>query len=211
MSTRLLLPAFYFGSVEHYALIARSEHVVIDLGEHHERQSYRTRTGIVGANGRQELQVHIARRSGGKMPMGTVGLSYAEPWQRRHMQAIRSAYGQTPWFIHYIGEVEALLEQRYDRLAQLNLATMRAAMRWLRLDREISVEERHVEPATVAAENLLDLRTALHPKRALPTDVPPVAPYTQVFADRHGFQERLSIVDLVMNLGPEAPQALLRL
>ena len=88
----LLLPAFYFGSVEHYALIARSRRVVIDTGEHYERQSYRTRTGIIGPNGRKDLIVTIDRRSGEKMPMRTVGLSYAEPWNARHVQAIRSAY-----------------------------------------------------------------------------------------------------------------------
>ncbi|MBP8823936.1 MAG: WbqC family protein [Flavobacteriales bacterium] len=211
MSTTLLFPAFYFGSVEHYALIARSTRLVIDLGEHYERQSYRTRTGIVGANGRQDLQVHIARRSGAKMPMGTVGLSYTEPWHHQHVQAIRSAYGMAPWYIHYIDELEGLLGQKYDRLVDLDLATLRMVLRWLRLDRAIIVEEHYVEPATAAAEHLWDLRTTLHPKRALPPGTPSVVPYPQVFTDRHGFHGRLSILDLLMNLGPEALQALLRM
>lgn len=210
MACTPLFSTFYWGSVEHYAVMARSNRIVIDLGEHYERQSYRTRTALTGPNGRQDLQVHIARRSGEKMPMGTVGLSYAEPWHRQHVQAIRSAYGQTPWFIHYIDEVEDLLEQRYDRLAELNLATLRTAMRWLRLSPEITVEEHYVEPGTVTAAGLWDLRTALHPKRPLPLTVPPLAPYAQVFAERQVFQHRASILDLVMNLGPEAPRALLR-
>lgn len=210
MALTLLMSAFYFGSVEHYAVIARSGRVVINLGEHYERQSYRTRTSIVGPNGRQALQVHIVRRSGEKMPMGTVDLSYTEPWHRQHLQAIRTAYGMAPWFIHYIDEVEALLVKKYDRLADLDLASMHMVLRWLRLEPAITVAESYVEPATATAEGLLDLRTALHPKRPLPPTVPAVAPYAQVFADRHGFQGRVSVLDLVMNLGPEAPQALLR-
>ena len=43
-----LLSAFYFGSVEHYRLLARHPKVIIDTGEHYVRQSYRTRTSIVG-------------------------------------------------------------------------------------------------------------------------------------------------------------------
>lgn len=205
-----LFPAFYFGSVEHFALIAQCDRLVIDLGEHYERQSYRTRTTIMGANGPQHLQVHIARRSREKMPMGSVGLSYAEPWPSQHVQALRSAYGQTPWFIHYIGDLEEVLLRTYERLADLDLGTMRLALGWLGLRPAITVANAYVEAGTSAAEGLLDLRTALHPKRALPAGMPVVPPYTQVFADRHGFHPRLSIIDLVMNLGPEARTALQR-
>ncbi len=34
-----VLSAFYFGSVEHYRLLAQRPKVIIDLGEHYERQS----------------------------------------------------------------------------------------------------------------------------------------------------------------------------
>lgn len=204
-----LLSAFYFGSVGHYALIARHPRIVIDTGEHYVRQSYRTRTGILGANGPQDLQVHIARRGGERMPMHTVGLSYGEPWPARHLHAIRSAYGNTPWFIHYISDIEAVLRQRHERLADLDLATLRLALRWLGLETEVVVREQYQEAGDAAREGLLDLRPALHPKRPWPEALPCPAPYPQVFADRHGFTGRLSIIDLVMNLGPEARSLLL--
>jgi hypothetical protein len=197
----LLLPAFYFGTVEHYALIAKSGRIVNDAGEQYERQSYRTRTGIIGHNGKQDLIVTIERRSGEKMPMHTVGLSYTEPWNARHVHAIRSAYGQTPWFIHYIDEIEAVLLKKYDRLVELDLATMDLAMKWLGLKAELAVSPTYVEELGASID---DHRTDLHPKRVLPSGVHPVGPYVQVFADRHGFTGRLSIIDLVMNTGPDA-------
>ncbi len=200
-----LFPALYFGSVEHYALLARAGRCLVDIGEHYERQSYRTRTTIAGANGLQALQVHIARRSGEKMPMRTVGLSYAEPWHLQHLQAIRSAYGQSPWFIHYMQDIEAVVGAKHALLTDLNLATMRLAAEWLGLAAP-EVQESYIEhvPADV-----LDLRTALHPKRPLPAEVRAVPVYPQVFADRLGPQGRLCVIDLVMNLGPGARQALL--
>ena len=139
-----VLSAFYFGSVEHYRLLAKHPRVIIDIGEHYERQSYRTRTGIMGPNGRQDLVVQIARRSGEKMPMKSVGLSYVETWQQQHVHAIRSAYGNTPWFIHYIDEVENVLLKKYDRLVDLDLATMRLGMKWLGLKTEVVVSEEYV-------------------------------------------------------------------
>ena len=195
-----LLSAFYFGSVEHYALITHSERIIIDVGEHYERQSYRTRTSIIGPNGKQDLVVSIARRSGEKMPMHSVGLSYVEPWHLQHIQAIRSAYGQTPWFIHYMPDIEELLLKQYDKLIDLDLATMHLAMKWLGITCTVEVRETFVEEL----EGLTDHRNDLHPKKALPAGIERVPPYTQVFADRHGFVGRLSIVDLVMNAGPQA-------
>jgi hypothetical protein len=43
----------------------------------------------------------------------------------------------------------------------------------------------------------------------MPTEIIRIPPYTQLFADRHGFQPRMSVIDLVMNTGPEA-RSLLR-
>ena len=202
-----LLSAFYFGAVEHYALLARSECAVIDTGEHYERQSYRNRSSIIGPNGRQDLVVSIARRSGEKMPMHSVGLSYAEPWNAQHVQAIRTAYGQTPWFIHYMPDVEDLLLKKHGSLVELDLATMRMALKWLKMDIAIELRENFVEDPS----GMLDLRTSLSPKKSLPLGVPAVTVYTQVFADRHGFAGRLSILDLVMNAGPDARGILKRL
>ena len=199
-----LLSACYFGSVEHYRLLAQYPRVIIDTGEHYERQSYRTRTRIAGPNGIADLVVPIERRSGEKMPMHTVGLSYAENWGHRHVHAIRSAYGNTPWFIHFIDEIEAVLRKKYDRLVDLDLATLRMAMKWLGLSTEIMVSEEYVE----AEGTHLDLRNALQPKKALPAAITPVPSYSQVFAGRHGFVPRMSIIDLVCNTGPQARHTL---
>ncbi|MBK8614589.1 MAG: WbqC family protein [Flavobacteriales bacterium] len=222
-----VLPAFYFGSVEHYRLLAKHPRVIIDLGEHYERQSYRTRTRIVGPNGVQDLTVQIARRSGEKMPMHTVGLSYAETWPQQHVHAIRSAYGNTPWFIHYIDEIEAVVLKKYERLVDLDLATMRLGLKWLGLGTEVLLSEEYVVPSLLSDvlsrsmssngrghetsdnEQGIDLRTTLHPKRPLPPELTAVPAYPQIFADRHGFAPRMSVIDLVMNAGPEARRSLL--
>lgn len=196
-----LLSSFYFGSVEHYRLLARHPRVIIDIGEHYVRQSHRTRTRIVGPNGPQDLSAQIVHDHGRKMPMRTVRLSYAETWPQQHLHAIRSAYGNAPWFIHYIDEIEAVLLARHERLIDLNLATLRMGLNWLGLRTAVEVREQHVEDT----DDLLDLRDALQPKKPLPEGVEAGPPYPQVFEQRHGFQQRLSVVDLVMNLGPEAP------
>ncbi|MBK9759211.1 MAG: WbqC family protein [Flavobacteriales bacterium] len=216
-----LLSAFYFGSVEHYRLLVQHAKVIIDIGEHYERQTYRTRTSIVGPNGKQDLVLQIARKSGEKMPMRNVGLSYVESWQHQHVHAIRSAYGNTPWFIHYIDEIEEVILKKYDRLIDLDLATMRLGMKWLGLKTEFELSETYIEVtrgegrgasaasnstfhSPLATHQLVDLRSLLHPKKPLPPEVTPTPLYAQVFADRHGFIPRMSIIDLVCNSGPDS-------
>ncbi len=212
-----VLSAFYFGTVEHYRLLARHPQVIVDVGEHYVRQSYRTRTGIVGPNGRQDLSVQVVHDHGHKMPMHQVAVSYAESWPQQHLHAIRSAYGKTPWAIHFLDHIEAVFAQRHARLVDLDLATMRLGLKWLGLATEIEVRENYMEESEVGdvwrvangqapphTAPYLDLRSSLHPKKALPPAVPQVPPYTQVFADRHGFVPRLSVIDLLCNCGPEA-------
>ncbi|MGV3636352.1 MAG: WbqC family protein [Flavobacteriales bacterium] len=202
-----VIAAFYFGSVEHYRLLASHPKVIIDIGEHYERQSYRTRTSIVGPNGVQDLNVQIVRDHGRKMPMREVGLSYKESWPQQHVHAIRSAYGQAPWFIHFIDDIEAVILKRYDRLVDLDLATMRLGMKWLGLTTEVVVSERFVEVGTIP--DAVDLRGTFHPKAPLPSAVPSVRVYPQVFQERHGSRPRCSIIDLVCNMGSRSRAALL--
>lgn len=200
-----LLSSFYFGSVEHYRLLARYPTVLIDIGEHYVRQSYRTRTGIIGPNGVQQLSAQVEHDHGRKMPMRDVRLSYAETWPAQHLHAIRSAYGMTPWFIHYIDEVEHVLMARHEHLIDLNKATLKLGLRWLGLPTEVEVAEHYVEDPS----GMADLRASFHPKKPLPPEVAPILPYPQVFADRHGFHPRMSVIDLVCNCGPQAPLQLL--
>ena len=214
-----VLSAFYFGTIDHYRVLAKHPKVIIDLGEHYERQSYRNRTTVIGPNGTNDLVVPIARRSGEKMPMREVGLSYAETWPRQHLHAIRSAYGKTPWFIHFEDDLNDLLSKRYDRLVELDLATMRLAMKWLGLGTELVLSETYVEvngewvgsdlARKTTNNQFVDLRTAVHPKQPLPDPLLTPPTYTQVFADRHGFIPGLSIIDLVCNCGRDARRVVL--
>ena len=200
-----LLTACYFGSVEHYRLLAQCTKVRIDTGEHYVRQSYRTRTRILGPNGPQDLVVPVIHDHGHKMPMHEVRLSYAETWPQQHLHAIRSAYGKSPWYMHYIDDIEAVLLAGHERLVDLDLATMHLGMKWLGIGAVVVSSDAFVDRDEAGST---DHRNTLHPKRPLPGGLAPVVPYPQVFADRHGFVPRLSVIDLVCNLGPEARQVL---
>ncbi len=195
-----VIPAMYFGPVDLYRVLARHTHAVVDTGEHYERQSYRTRTSIVGANGVQDLVVQIARRSGEKMPMREVRLSYAETWPAQHMHAIRSAYGKTPWYIHFEDGLKSMLHTGHGSLVELDLTTMHMCLRWAGIRCELQVIEQYIPPEEIMPG--LDLRQGHHPKRPIPPALGDTPVYPQVFSDRHGFVPRMSMIDLLCNAGP---------
>jgi hypothetical protein len=89
------------------------------------------------------------------------------------------------------------LTPHHDSLLDLNTAILR----WL-LGKFKSTAT--VEPTTDydPAPSIPDYRNAFSPKRPLPAEGFPK--YYQVFADRLPFAHNLSILDLMMNLGPEA-------
>jgi hypothetical protein len=54
-------------------------------------------------------------------------------------------------------------------------------------------------------EDLIDLRQTIHPKREAPIATPS---YSQVFQDKFGFVEQMSVLDLLFNEGPMASRYL---
>ena len=69
--------------------------------------------------------------------------------------------------------------------------------------------EPHIEYSSSYSEPApgeTDLRDAIHPKKRKAETILPVQPkpYYQVFSEKYGFQPDLSIIDLLMNIGPES-------
>jgi len=193
----LIVPACYFGPIELYKAIARADRVIVDTGEHFVRQSYRTQTHLASANGVETLSVRI-QRTHEKTPMRQMRLSYAEAWPAQHWHAIRSAYGQSAWFIHYEEAVRSVVLTKHENLVERNMATMQLMLRLCRMDKPLHVEQEYQEPTQG-----IDLREALHPKKELPAFLQPTPSYRQVFEEKYGFAPRMSILDLLMNMGPE--------
>ena len=194
----LIIPACYFGPVELYRVIAHADRVIVDLGEHYVKQSYRTQTHIAAANGAERLSVRI-QRTHVKTPVREMHVSYSEHWVEQHWHAIRSAYGQSAWFIHYEDDVRSVVLDRNTSLSERNLNSMRLMLRLCKLEQTLEVSNEYVEMA-----NTLDLRGILHPKKDLPASLLSRSTYRQVFEEKHGFIPRMSILDLLMNMGPEA-------
>ena len=193
---KVLLSTTYFGPVQWYQKLHRAETVDIEQWESFQKQTYRNRCEIATTQGIQALTVPIIR---GTSPlMKDIKISDHGNWRHLHWNAIKSAYGESPFFDYYQDDIRPFFEKRWDYLLDFNEAI-----------RETMCELVDIKPKvdyTTAYQQAVidDYREGINPKHpALDPDFTP-KPYYQVYAQKHGFLPNLSILDLLMNMGPES-------
>lgn len=176
--------------------------VYIEACENFQKQSYRNRCRLYGAEGVQTLSFPILHEGGThKIPISEIKIDYKTPWVQQHERAIISAYGMSAYFDYYKDELFAILEAGHERLFDLNLALMRFFIEKTGIMVDLRLTEDYErEP------QMEDLREVIHPKRpnTILSELDLEKPYFQVFAPKYGFQSDLSIMDLLFNEGPDS-------
>lgn len=202
-----VLPPRLFPPSAYYAVMAQYPAVAIDADMRYDKRAKAVhRYRIADTRGPLELTVPVARPEGATtaagVPWSAVGVSAHGRWWEVHRTALESAYGRTPFFEYYIDRLLPLFAprplDRAESASDLCLRADKAVRGILGLDTAIISTA-----AASAAEQCADMR------RTMP-EVPDAA-YWQVRADRFGFIGGISILDLIFNMGPEAPEVLLRM
>lgn len=194
----VLLSSLYLAPVEYYAALFRAEKVLLEVNDHYQKQSYRNRCHIGGANGMLPLSIPVEKPPTVKGSMKDIRIADHGNWQHLHWQAIVSAYGSTPYFQYYEDDFRPFYEKKTVFLHDFNEQLRRLVCRLIGIETEVSYTGFYVRQP---AEQFADLREAIHPKR---TSNYQSATYYQVFADKQGFINNLSIIDLLFNMGNES-------
>ena len=186
----ILLPAVYLPNISYLSALTEHTDLVLDVEELFQKQTYRSRCTILGANGIQNLVVPVERPYGKNTKMKDVRVSYAENWQKDHIRAIESAYRRAPYFEYYAGDLFAIYSQPYDYLIDLNIAFTEFLIQAFKLDLVVYKG---------TSEDLADKegKIMVTPKNRLNYAC---KAYQQVFS--HGeFEPNLSALDLLFNQG----------
>lgn len=205
-----LLSTTYFGPVQWYQKLYRHDHVLIEACESFVKQTYRNRCCIATAQGVQTLTVPVVHADGGGQSalVGNLLLSDHGNWRHQHWQAITSAYGDSPFLEYYEDDLRPFFfEHRWERLLDFNEAIRSKMCELLDITPDVSLTHYYIkgdDDATHQQSQLSDFRYAIRPKQPLPDAAFQPRPYYQVFSSRHGFLPNLSILDLLLNMGPEA-------
>lgn len=194
----VLLSSLYLAPVEYYAALFRAEKVLLEMNDHYQKQSYRNRCHIGGANGVLSLSIPVEKPLTAKGSMKDIRIADHGNWQHLHWQAIVSAYGSTPYFQYYEDDFRRFYEEKTVFLHDFNEQLRRLVCRLIGIETEVSYTGSYIQQP---AEQFADLRETIHPKRASNYQS---TTYYQVFADKQGFINNLSIIDLLFNMGNES-------
>lgn len=200
--TTAYLSTAYFAPVSYYMALLAYDRIVIEQWCNYTKQTYRNRCHIAGANDVLSLSVPVVKPDTLKCPTRDIRISDHGEWRHLHWNAIASAYGSSPFFEYYQDDIRPFFEKRYTFLLDFNEAIRQTLCELIGLEPHVEYTDQYAQPAPGEA----DLREAIHPKRNIAETIPSMhlKPYYQVFAPKYGFLPDLSILDLLMNMGPES-------
>jgi len=197
----MILSTAYLGNIQYYTKLLRTgQPVVIDLGEHYRKQSFRNRCEILGANGVIPLTVPVYKTSGEKSPVHQVRIDHTKAWKHQHWNSIHSGYKNSPFFDYYAELFEPIYHRDYDLLWELNRDLTEAVLEALEVKGEFDYSQRYID----AGPEDRDWRNAMSEKPRLHSPDPDFSPvpYYQVFSEHMEFAPNLSILDLLFCEGP---------
>lgn len=192
----------YFGCIALYVSFIKSKHTVFEQYESFQKMSYRNRCQVLGAGKVLDLTVPLIGGRDQKAFTKDIRIDNGYHWQVQHWRTLESCYNKSPFFFYYRDSLEALLFQSFERLWDLDLATINWVVEKLKF--EIRVEfsgsfKRQVEGDT------MDYRNRFKPSNRKRNNF---SLYQQVFDN--GFETNLCILDLLFNLGPASLEYLLK-
>jgi hypothetical protein len=194
LTKKILIPP-YFGPISTWAEIYNCD-VIWDIHKNYNKQSYRNRTFIHSANGVQKLTVPI-KHSLIKFTLNDSYIDNSTNWQQIHWKSIKIAYSSSPYFEFYKDSLEVFFSKKYTKLLDLNMKTIKMVSEWLEVDLNNDFSKKYVEDYNTK----FDLRNLIEHKNKTKKLIPN---YTQVFSNKNGFINDLSIIDLIFNEGPNS-------
>jgi hypothetical protein len=189
----ILIHPGYFPSISHFVAIAQSDLVTFEMDDNFQKQTNRNRMYIYSPNGIQLLNIPIKHSKEAHQKTRDVKLETAFDWQKQHFKSLEAAYRTSPFFEYFEDDIAPIFHKKHTFLMDLNLETMSVVSKCLGLAfdyNETTVYFREVSDKT-------DFRTLINGKK----DTSVFESYTQVFEEKHGYLNNLSILDLLFNEG----------
>lgn len=197
----ILIQPTYFPSISHYVAMVQSDAITFELEDNFQKQTNRNRMYIYSPNGLQMLNIPIKHSKEAHQRTKDVKIEYDFNWQKQHFKSLDAAYRSSPYFEYFEDDFKPLFEKKHEFLIDLNFKAMEIISKCIGIP---LVYNQTLEYFSNLEEHL-DFRHLANGKK----DVSLFSEYTQVFDDKHGFINNLSILDLLFNEGRSAKEYLL--
>lgn len=191
----LLYPT-YFPNIASYIVMVQSGECVFEICDSYQKQTYRNRCYIYGANGKLSLNIPVHFSQNNRQNTDKIEIENSSKWQSIHWKSIESAYKTSPFFEFYEDEFKKLFNRPKKLLLDFNLECIAVINNCLGFDPHLSYSDQFSKTSLIS-----DYRFLVNARKEAIIDT---NPYIQVFQEKHGFITNLSILDLLFNEGPNA-------
>ncbi len=191
-----IFPICYCPPISWFAAACQESAILLEGMAPYQKQAYTNRMHIRVSNKVMALSIPVERRNR-HVPIKEKRISYQENWQRHHQRSIHFAYQNSPNYPYYMDHFVPFYEQKYEWLIDYTYEWIGCLFQLLKKDIQLGVTDIFEEKTKMEH----DYRQDFDPTRKTHAAWFRSEPYTQVF---EGFEENLSIVDLLCNEGPQS-------
>ena len=195
---KILLYPTYFPSISHLVTLVQSEKAIFEVEDNFQKQTNRNRTYIYSPNGIQLLNIPIKHSKDSRQKTKDIKIETDFDWQKQHFKSLEAAYRSSPFFEFFEDDIRPIFEKKHDFLLDLNFESLEIVLKCLRMKVEYDKTIEYFPQ--VASSEITDFRNLVDGKK----DISEFTKYTQVFDDKHGFINNLSVLDLIFNEGKYA-------
>ena len=190
----LFIPT-YFSPISQYQALLNSNSITFEVEDNYQKQTYRNRCYIYGANGKQLLNIPVTIPKSSKKTKSKDILVENANWQKQHYKSLEAAYNHSPFFEFYKDDLRKIFSKKYTYLLDVNLDSFKFIMDALELFKEYTLSKTYEETKLNDFRNLADSK-----KKVEISSIP----YIQMFGQKFGFLKNLSILDLLFMEGPNS-------
>ena len=165
----------------------------LETEDNFQKQTSRTRTNIYSPNGLQTLIVPVKHANQMFQKTKDVKIENDFDWQKQHLKSLEAAYRSSPFFEYFEAELQPIFSKKQTFLLDLNIETLELSLQFLRHNKTFEKTTEYLKKPT----NTADYRALADGKK----DKSRFCTYKQVFDNKHGFINNLSILDLIFNEG----------
>jgi len=192
----ILIHPTYFPSISQVAAMVQADSVTFEMEDNFQKQTNRNRMYIYSPNGLQLLNIPIKHSSLPHQKTKDTRLETAFDWQKQHFKSLEAAYRTSPFFEYYEDAIAPVFTKKHEFLMDLNFETIEIISKCLGVSFGNQKTTEYFHDVT----DFTDFRHLANGKK----DTTVLEPYTQVFEEKHGFINNLSILDLLFNEGRHA-------
>lgn len=194
-----VFPLFYLPNVEFFKNLQnnKSQTILIEREEHYVKQSFRNRTAIAGPNGKLELTVPVKKGSIKHTLYKDIKISNDDNWQRIHWLSLETSYRSSAYFEFYEDAFLPFYEKKYEFLFDYNLEFLNLILKLIKMPIDFQLTSTFEK----SYDDFMDLRGNGKPNQLSGYEN---KKYYQVFEDKLGYLNNISVVDLLFNQGPQA-------